>query len=261
MSGFLSDHPGGDVRVSPNFGPRRDGLKPDMIALHYTGMETGKAAENWLCDPASEVSSHYLVHEDGAVVQMVRESDRAWHAGKSSWRGLADINSCSIGIEIVNPGHGLGYKNFPGRQVEAVIALCGGIASRHAIAPERVLAHSDVAPGRKIDPGEKFPWRRLAEHGIGHFVAASPMRGGPELGPGDAGASVEEMQSMLALYGYGVEITGTFDRQTQIVVEAFQRHFRPRRVDGIGDRSTLRTLERLLDSASASLGWTTIRSR
>ncbi|MFC3208413.1 N-acetylmuramoyl-L-alanine amidase [Aquamicrobium soli] len=254
MSGFSPDHPGADVRVSPNFGPRRDGLKPDMIVLHYTGMETGKAAENWLCDPASEVSSHYLVHEDGSIVQMVRESDRAWHAGKSSWRGLADINSCSIGIEIVNPGHGLGYPSFPKRQIEAVIALCAGIASRHAVVPERVLAHSDVAPGRKIDPGEKFPWRQLAEQGIGHFVAASPLRDGPELRPDDAGACVEEMQSMLALYGYGVEITGTFDRQTQIVVEAFQRHFRPRRIDGIGDRSTLRTLERLLDSASASLG-------
>ena len=252
MSGFSPDQPGADIRVSPNFGPRREPLKPDMIVLHYTGMETGVAAARWLCDPASEVSSHYLVHEDGGIVQMVRESDRAWHAGKSSWRGQTDINSCSVGIEIVNPGHGLGYHAFPKRQIAAVIALCRGIAGRHAILPERVLAHSDVAPGRKIDPGEKFPWRQLAGAGIGHFVDAAPIRRGPALKAGDAGASVEQLQSMLALYGYGVDITGVFDRQTEIVVDAFQRHFRPRRVDGIADGSTLRTLRRLLDSATAS---------
>src|SRR6185312_2556907 len=130
MSGFSPDQPGADIRVSPNFGPRREPFKPDMIVLHYTGMETGVAAARWLCDPASEVSSHYLVHEDGGIVQMVRESDRAWHAGKSSWRGQTDINSCSIGIEIGNPGHGLGYHAFPKRQIAAVIALCRGIAGR-----------------------------------------------------------------------------------------------------------------------------------
>jgi N-acetylmuramoyl-L-alanine amidase len=252
MSGFPPDQPGADVRVSPNFGPRRDTLTPDMIVLHYTGMETGKAAENWLCDPQSEVSSHYLVHEDGGVVQMVRESDRAWHAGKSSWRGLSDINSCSIGIEIVNPGHLLGYRTFPKRQIDAVIALCLGIVGRHGILSERVLAHSDVAPGRKIDPGERFPWRQLAGAGIGRFVDAAPVRHGPVLEIDDKGAGVEELQSMLALYGYGVEITGVFDRQTKLVVEAFQRHFRPRRVDGIADKSTLHTLRRLLDSVSTS---------
>ncbi len=251
MSGFSPDHAGADIRVSPNFGPRREGLKPDMIVLHYTGMETGVAAARWLCDPASEVSSHYLVHEDGGIVQMVRESDRAWHAGKSSWRGHTDINSCSIGIEIVNPGHLLGYHAFPKRQIAAVIELCRGIAGRHAIVPERVLAHSDVSPGRKIDPGEKFPWRRLAEAGVGRFVAASPIRAGRALKLDDTGAGVEELQSMLALYGYDIEITGIFDKQTHIVVEAFQRHFRPRRVDGIADGSTRRTLRRLLDSVSA----------
>ncbi|TJV13499.1 MAG: N-acetylmuramoyl-L-alanine amidase, partial [Mesorhizobium sp.] len=122
MSGFLPDEPSAEVRVSPNFGPRRETV--DMIVLHYTGMETGAGAEAWLCDPASEVSSHYLVHEDGRIVQMVRESDRAWHAGKSSWFGRSDINSCSVGIEIVNPGHSLGYRNFPKRQIDALIGLC-----------------------------------------------------------------------------------------------------------------------------------------
>lgn len=253
MSGFPPDEPSAEVRVSPNFGPRRETLRPDMIVLHYTGMETGAAAEAWLCDPASEVSAHYLVHENGRTVQMVRESDRAWHAGKSSWRGQTDINSCSIGIEIVNRGHFLGYPAFPKRQIEAVIRLCAGIVGRHAIPPERVLAHSDIAPGRKIDPGEKFPWKSLFEAGIGHLAPVAPIRRGATLKTGDASAMVEEMQSMLALYGYGVDITGVFDRQTVIAIEAFQRHFRPRGVDGIADGSTLRTLKRLLASVRASL--------
>ena len=250
MSGFLPDDPRAEVRVSPNFGPRRDTLKPDMIVLHYTGMATGASAEAWLCDPASEVSSHYLVHEDGRIIQMVRESDRAWHAGASSWFGRTDINSCSVGIEIVNPGHSLGYPGFPRRQIDAVIGLCKGIARRHAIPAMRVLAHSDVAPGRKIDPGEKFPWTALFKAGVGHLVPAAPIRRGTALKLGDNGADVEALQSMLALYGYGVEISGIFDDQTRIVVEAFQRHFRPRRVDGLADGSTMRTLQKLLASIS-----------
>ncbi|CCV14823.1 N-acetylmuramoyl-L-alanine amidase [Mesorhizobium sp. STM 4661] len=251
MSGFLPDEPNAEVRVSPNFGPRRETTKPDMIVLHYTGMKTGAGAEAWLCDPASEVSSHYLAHEDGQIVQMVRESDRAWHAGKSSWFGRTDINSCSIGIEIVNPGHSLGYRNFPKRQIDAVIGLCKGIVQRHSIPAQRVLAHSDVAPGRKIDPGERFPWKTLFDAGVGHLVEAAPVRRGAVLRPGDAGAEVEALQSMLALYGYGAEISGAFDRQTEIVVDAFQRHFRQRKVDGLADGSTIRTLERLLASARA----------
>ncbi|RVD13422.1 N-acetylmuramoyl-L-alanine amidase [Mesorhizobium sp. M4B.F.Ca.ET.017.02.2.1] len=251
MSGFLPDQPSAEVRVSPNFGPRRDTLRPDMIVLHYTGMATGAGAEAWLCDPASEVSSHYLVHEDGRVVQMVRESDRAWHAGKSSWFGRTDINSCSVGIEIVNPGHSLGYPGFPRRQIDAVTDLCAGVVQRHAIAAQRVLAHSDVAPGRKVDPGEKFPWKTLFAAGIGHLVPAAPIRRGAMLKAGDIGGDVEALQSMLSLYGYGVEISAAFDRQTEIVVEAFQRHFRPRLVDGVADGSTIRTLQRLLASVKA----------
>lgn len=246
MSGFVSEHERADVRVSPNFGPRRDGFVPDMVILHYTGMQSAEAAELWLCDPASEVSSHYLVHEDGRIVQMVREADRAWHAGKGSWLGRADVNSCSIGIEIANPGHAFGYPDFPDRQIEAVIALCRGICVRHRVAPARVLAHSDIAPGRKIDPGEKFPWRMLHEAEVGHWVAPSAIRGGRFLSAGDSGEPVEALQSMLALYGYGVEITGLFDAATQAVVEAFQRHFRQELVDGVADRSTIETLHRLL---------------
>jgi N-acetylmuramoyl-L-alanine amidase len=248
MTGFAAEHEGAEVRVSPNFGPRRGPSRPDMIVLHYTGMSTGTAAETWLCDPASEVSSHYLVHENGRVVQLVRESDRAWHAGKSAWRGDTDINSRSVGIEIVNPGHVLGYRSFPRRQIEAVISLCRGIACRHDIPAERILAHSDVAPGRKIDPGERFPWRRLAQSGVGHHVAPARLESAGGLKPGDSGAAVEELQSMLSLYGYDVQINGLFDSRTAAVVEAFQRHFRPRRVDGVADRSTVETLRRLLRS-------------
>jgi N-acetylmuramoyl-L-alanine amidase len=246
MSGFSPDHFG--AGVSPNFGPRVGVSRPDMIILHYTGMKSGAAAEAWLCASESQVSSHYLVNEDGRVVQMVRESDRAWHAGKSFWQGVTDINSHSVGIEIVNPGHEFGYRGFPRSQIDAVIGLCRGIIDRHRIVPHRVLAHSDVAPGRKVDPGEKFPWRQLAEAGVGHFVAPTRSGGNPVLGQGDTGDAVETLQSMLSLYGYGIDITGVFDEPTGVVVAAFQRHFRARRVDGLADRSTVDTLRRLLET-------------
>lgn len=246
MTGFLPDHAGADVRVSPNFGSRREGKKPDILLLHYTGMQTGDAAEAWLCSQESEVSSHYLIHEDGRVVQMVREDDRAWHAGKGSWHGEADINSRSIGIEIVNPGHPFDYPDFAEAQIDALIDLCRGITARHGIRPERVLAHSDVSPGRKIDPGEKFPWPRLHAAGIGHLVEPFPVREGTVLSVGDSGGEVEALQSMLALYGYGVDISSVYDLRTRDVVEAFQRHFRPEKVDGRADISTVDTLRRLL---------------
>ena len=255
MTGFIAEHPGADVRVSPNFGPRADDRTPDMIVLHYTGMESGQGAEEWLCNPASEVSSHYLVHEDGRIVQMVREGDRAWHAGRSFWRGVTDINSCSIGIEIVNPGHAFGYTDFPEAQMAGVIDLCCGIAARNAIRPERVLAHSDVAPGRKVDPGEKFDWRRLARHGLGHFVEPEPIRAGPVLKPGDRGLRVQTLQSMLAMYGYAVEISMEYDQQTETVVAAFQRHFRPALIDGRTDRSTGATLLKLVRSLPGCMDW------
>mgnify|MGYP005814703785 CR=1 FL=1 len=248
MSGFSPDHISADVRVSPNFGPRVGVSRPDMIILHYTGMKTGELAEAWLCTPESQVSSHYLVHENGRIVQMVRESDRAWHAGKSFWAGATDINSHSIGIEIVNPGHEFGYRAFPSVQIAAVIELCRGILVRHPIPPQRVLAHSDVAPGRKVDPGERFPWRQLAEAGVGHFVAPARVGGKTVLGPGSAGEPVERLQSMLSLYGYGVDITGVYGPEMSVLVSAFQRHFRPRRIDGLADRSTLDTLSRLLQA-------------
>jgi Negative regulator of beta-lactamase expression len=246
MSGFEPDYPGAEVRASPNFGERRGGAKPDALVLHYTGMETEQAAEARLCDPASEVSAHYLVCEDGRVVQLVPEEKRAWHAGKGSWGGADDVNSFSIGIEIVNPGHDLGYPDFPDRQIEAVIALCRDLIRRHGILPQRVLAHSDVAPGRKIDPGEKFPWGLLARAGVGHHVEPAPLHPGRELAKGDQGAQVEAFQKMLARYGYGIKATGFFDAGTEVVTAAFQRHFRPARVDGVADPSTRDTLARLI---------------
>ena len=252
MTGFAPDYRGAQVRLSPNFGPRRDDAQPDCLILHYTGMETGAAAEAWLCAQESEVSSHYLVHEDGRIVQMVRETDRAWHAGKGSWKGRSDVNSFSIGIEIVNPGTIGGLPPFPPIQIEAVANLARDICARWAIVPERVLAHSDVAPGRKIDPGERFPWGEIAALGVGHFVEPAPVRGGRFLSPGEAGQPVEALQSMLVLYGYGLEINGLFDEDTRIVVEAFQRHFRPARVDGIADQSTVDTLHRLLSALPPS---------
>lgn len=231
---------------SPNYGPRREAGEPWIILLHYTGMESAEAARDWLCNPQSAVSCHYLVDEDGDLTQMVDEEQRAWHAGISSWKGVSDINSASIGIEIHNPGHDLGYKDFPGAQIEAVIALCRDITTRHSILPEDILAHSDVAPMRKSDPGEKFPWAKLHSAGVGHWVEAEPIGSGSSLKAGDSGPEVEELRAKLASYGYGVERSGHFDQSLEAFVRAFQRHFRPARIDGIADRSTLLTLERLL---------------
>ena len=229
---------------SPNHDARA--ARIDMIVLHYTGMTDADAALARLCDPAAKVSSHYLVYEDGAVTQLVPEAQRAWHAGVSSWNGVTDINSCSIGIEIDNPGHEFGYPDFPKGQIDAVIALCRDIIARHAIPAARVLAHSDVAPGRKNDPGEKFSWSKLAATGVGLWVEPSRIVPGPELDPGDRGEVISHLQSMLKEFGYGLDVTGTFDTATADVVTAFQRHFRPARVDGIADHSTTETLRRLL---------------
>ncbi len=234
------------VLPSPNTSERA--CAPDILLLHYTGMPTAGAALKWLCNPESKVSSHYFVDEDGMVTQLVAESLRGHHAGESSWEGTTDINSRSIGIEIVNPGHEHGYRDFPDEQIEAVVHLCFDIVARHNIKPTRVLAHSDVAPMRKQDPGEKFPWESLHEAGVGHWIAPVAIGDGALLQPGDSGPAVLAMQAALKEYGYGIRVSGTFDELTKAVVTAFQRHFRPGLVDGIADHSTLRTLERLLAS-------------
>ena len=239
-----------DVAPSPNFDERKDGRPPDMIVLHYTGMQNGEAALSRLCAGDSKVSSHYVVFEDGRIVQCVPEAYRAWHAGVSFWAGDTDINSRSIGIEIVNPGHEFGYPPFPLRQVAAVISLCRSILTRRReIAGDLVLAHSDIAPARKQDPGEKFPWELLSESNVGHWVRPAPLTlEGPGLMPGDWSDSVTRLQRTLASYGYGIEDSGRYDEQTREVVTAFQRHFRQARVDGMADASTLLTLRALMET-------------
>lgn len=229
------------VQASPNHGDRR-GHAIDCIVLHYTGMPTAEGALAQLCNPKAEVSSHYLVFEDGRIAQLVPEERRAWHAGRSSWFAETDLNSASIGIEIVNPGHDGGLPPFPEAQIDAVIALCRDIIARRAIAPERILAHSDIAPGRKVDPGERFPWARLAAQGVGLWRAPVADRPGLILGFGATGEAVSALQRDLAALGYGVDQTGLYDARTKIVVEAFQRRWRPQRIDGVGDAGTRATV-------------------
>jgi N-acetylmuramoyl-L-alanine amidase len=246
MTSFEADFRKAIVQPSPNHGERAGGRKPDMILLHYTGMPTPEGALEWLCRVESQVSCHYFVHENGDIVQLVPEQRRAWHAGKSVWHGDSDINSLSIGIEIANAGHPGGLPDYPKVQIEAVIELCRDCGERWSIPSERVLGHSDVAPRRKLDPGENFPWDDLYQAGIGHWVAPTPITGGRFFQRGDQGQPVEALQSMLSLYGYGTEITGEFSDKMAGELEAFQRHFRPERVDGIADFSTIDTLHRLL---------------
>jgi N-acetylmuramoyl-L-alanine amidase len=228
-----------DVRPSPNHGERKDGQRPNMIVLHYTGMRDATAALDLLCARGSDVSAHYFVFEDGQIVQMVKEGRRAWHAGAGLRAGESDTNSCSIGIEvcsigieIANPGHEHGYPDFPTLQIAAVIALCRSIQTRHAVPPVRVLAHSDVAPGRKRDPGEKFPWRTLHDSGIGHWVKPAPITEGDVLALGDRGDAVA--------------VNSNYDSAMHDAVAAFQRHFRPARIDGAFDESTRTTLRDVL---------------
>lgn len=227
---------------SPNFGDRR-GRAIDMLILHYTGMASGAAALARLTDPGAEVSCHYLVWEDGRIDQLVAEADRAWHAGRSAWAGERDLNSVSIGIEIVNGGHDFGLPPYPEPQIRALVALCADVCRRHAISPRRVLGHSDIAPDRKEDPGEHFPWHRLA--GIALHVPAGPIVEGPILRPGDRGPAVRALQAELAAIGYVITVDGAFGPQTEAVVRAVQRRFRPERVDGRADPSTRATLAAL----------------
>ena len=237
-----------DVAPSPNHDERAGARAPDMILLHYTGMQSALAALARLRDGSGSerVSAHYFVDEDGTIAQLVPEARRAWHAGDAFWDGESDINSRSIGIEIVNPGHEFDYPDFPPHQVDAVIALCRDIVGRRSIRADRVLAHSDVAPARKQDPGEKFPWEKLHKAGVGHWVAPARITDAPRLSVGDRNEIVSLLQAQLARYGYGTSTTGEYDAATRDVVAAFQRHFRPARIDGVADGSTLTTLTDLL---------------
>ncbi|SRR6266851_84232 len=247
MSSFPPDSPLVDsVTPSPNHEPRIGDGRPDILLLHYTGMSSTEAALDRLRDPDALVSSHYLVFEDGRVVQLVPEARRAYHAGISSWEGVNDVNSRSIGIEIGNKGHDFGCPDFPEKQIAAVLALGQDIVRRWSISPHRVLAHSDVAPARKRDPGETFPWQRLAQAGVGVWIDPEPASHGRPLAPGDEGEEIANLQRALSTYGYGIDITGRYDDATKDVVTALQRHFRPARVDGVADPATMQTLEKLI---------------
>jgi N-acetylmuramoyl-L-alanine amidase len=213
-------------RPSPNHDARPDGAAIDMLVLHYTGMTSADAALARLCDPAAKVSAHYTIDEEGVVYAHVPEARRAWHAGLSYWAAEANVNARSIGIELVNPGHEYGYREFAQSQIAALITLCHGILLRHPIPSWRVLGHSDVAPTRKEDPGELFPWAQLAKAGIGLW---------PEAMQSDLSADA------LARYGY--DPNAPQDK----VVAAFQRHFRPKKLDGQWDSECAGLLASLLN--------------
>jgi N-acetylmuramoyl-L-alanine amidase len=205
-------------RPSPNFDERK--LPVSMIVLHYTGMPDAESALNRLTSPESKVSCHYFVDEDGTVYRLVDEEKRAWHAGKSRWRGVSDVNSASVGIEIVNPGHEFGYRNFPDEQIASLIPLVADIKERHGISRGNVVGHSDVAPARKEDPGELFPWEALARR---RLAMPSPTR--ELIDPYWTDAAF-----LLALERFGYDVT---DQQKAVI--AFQRRFRPDLIDGIVD--------------------------
>jgi N-acetylmuramoyl-L-alanine amidase len=239
-------------RPSPNFNERENGGPVDILVMHYTGMPDAESAMKLLTTVEGKVSSHYTIDEDGTVYRHVPEELRAWQAGVSSWFEATDINSRSIGIEIVNPGHEWGYRPFPPAQIAAVIEISKGILKRWPITPARVVAHSDIAPNRKIDPGELFPWDELARHGIGRWPRPDLLlSSSPPLTVGTEGAQVKRLQGDLARYGYGIEETGIYDERTLIVVSAFQRHFRRSNFDGIADAETQAILADLLNQLDA----------
>lgn len=216
-------------RLSPNHDARPEGTPIDTLVLHYTGMQSGTAAIERLCDAQAKVSSHYCIEEDGTVWLLVPEDRRAWHAGLSYWRGERDINARSIGIELVNPGHDWGYRPFPEQQMEALIELAQGILGRHPIPSRNVVGHSDVAPARKQDPGELFDWRRLAGRGIGLWPSPAEL---------PRGMTGSDAVGLLAHIGYDPKAAMPGHEVLPTLVMAFQRHFRQRVVDGGLDEET-----------------------
>ena len=235
-------------RPSPNRDDRPPDAGPvDTLVLHYTGMASAEAALARMTDPAAKVSAHWCVGEDGTLWRLVPKERRAWHAGQSEWRGRPSVNDFSIGIELVNPGHEHGYRPFPRLQMDALLDLARDIVARHPIDPRNVVAHSDIAPTRRQDPGELFDWARLAEAGIGLWPqpVTRPARAGGMLRRGARGAAVGRQQERLRAVGYGLAVDGNFGPATAAVVRAFQRHFRQARVDGAIDADTAAVLDRV----------------
>ena len=234
--------------ASPNFNERKHPL--DMLVLHYTGMATGEDALERMCDSKAEVSAHYMVWEDGRITQLVEEDKRAWHAGVASWQGQQDLNSRSIGIEIVNGGHDFRAPDgslppYPRPQIHALLDLVHDILGRHAIPATRILGHSDIAPLRKQDPGEHFPWERLARAGISlwpDFDGTTKEVIGKGLERGASGSSVWRLQTMLSEIGYGFDVTDIYGETCENVVTAFQRRWLPEQVTGQADLTTLRRI-------------------
>lgn len=246
-------------RPSPNFDARTRAI--DLIVLHYTGMQDGETALARLTDPApvagkfpgpwqdkkiasdaplARVSAHYVVGEDGAIYRLVPEHHRAWHAGASSWHGEGDVNARAIGIEIVNGGHDFGLPGFPDAQIDSVIALVRDVLHRNGLVPCRVVGHSDIAPDRKLDPGERFPWKRLADAGVAVWPSAPANKLEPT-----SGEAISQVQQQLAAFGYSVSQTGAVDAATRNALSAFQRRFRPARIDGTPDAETTALLASL----------------
>ncbi len=238
-------------KSSPNFDERRCRKPVDLVVLHYTGMPSAEAALQRLTDPAAKVSAHYVLDEDGTLTRLVAEESRAWHAGVAFWRGVRDVNARSIGIELVNPGHEFGYRPFPEVQIAALLELLTAIKLRHGIPAAGFIGHSDVAPQRKEDPGELFPWARLAAAGFGLWPSADfrPSPHAPELRPGMTSGAVLDLQVALDRIGYGIEGSGMYDPLTESVVRAFQRHWRPARIDGVADPETTSLIHHIAQRA------------
>lgn len=233
---------------SPNQDERSSQYRTDMLVMHYTGMKSGAEALSRMCDPAAQVSAHYMVDEDGVIYQLVDEKKRAWHAGISCWKGRASLNHTSIGIEIVNPGHEWGYRPFTEAQMHAVAALSKSILSRFDIPPENVVGHSDIAPNRKEDPGELFDWKWLASQGVGLWPEVKSFRGGDEIlvEPYEEGSDVAFVQRRLAAYGYHVRVDGFYGPKTEAVVRAFKRHFATETLNAQWDKLADARLDALL---------------
>ena len=231
---------------SPNWNERPEGVSIDTVILHYTGMKTGAEALQRLCDSEAAVSAHYLIEEDGSLFQLVDEDKRAWHAGVSYWQGRDNLNDSSIGIEMVNPGHEFGYRKFPERQVESLLELLASLKRRHDIPVARFLGHSDIAPLRKSDPGERFPWQPLAAEGFGVYCEKDTSDQKVMILSGEGDLAASQLVGQLVAVGYHGCDDGWFGSGTEQVVRAFQAHWRPQAVSGKFDKGTSIALEEII---------------